>query len=120
MLLHTVLALALAETLVLAGVLVVWAQQVPGARLLTVFLLGVAIWIVGNEMPNWFGPEVIRLALALLATLPLTSAAFLHFCVVFCRIPMRGNAPLVLAYGIAVLATVQSWIFTPGEFIHFP
>jgi signal transduction histidine kinase len=119
MALHIVLALALAETLVLAGVLLVWAQHVPGARLLTVFLFGVAIWITGNELPNWFGPEAMHVAMPLLSTMPLTSAAFLHFCLLFCRVPLRRGW-LACAYGLAVAATVLAWLVPPGEFIHFP
>ena len=38
--------------LALGSVLLLWANQVAGARLLVVFLLGVATWIVGNKMPN--------------------------------------------------------------------
>lgn len=120
MALHVALALALAETLVLAGVLLVWAKQVPGARLLTVFLLGVAVWITGNELPNWVGIEASPLALAMLATLPLTSAAFLHFACIFCRIPLRGPWPLRLAYGAAAASTLLNWSVSPGVFIHFP
>ena len=120
MALHVVLALALAETLVLAGVLLAWAQQVAGARLLTVFLLGVAIWIAGNELPNWIGPELIPFAMPAMATLPLTSAAFLHFCLLFCEIPLRHRWPLIVAYGSAGAATLLAWLVTPAEFIHFP
>lgn len=120
MALHLALALALAETLVLAGVLLVWAQQVAGARLLTVFLLGVAVWITGNELPNWAGLEATPLALAMLATLPLTSAAFLHFACIFCRIPLRGPWPLRVAYGAAAASTLLNWSVSPGRFIHFP
>ena len=119
MAIHVALALAFAETLVLAGLLLVWAQQVAGARLLTVFLLGVAAWIGGNELPNWFGPGVMPFALALLATVPLTSAAFLHFCWVFCRVVPRSRWPYVAAYGAASAATLLSWVVTPGDFIHF-
>src|SRR5205085_1511280 len=104
MALHLALALSLAETLVLAGVLLVWAQQVPGARLLTVFLLGVAIWITGNELPNWFGPQAIPLAMPFMATIPLTSAAFLHFCLIFCRMPRRRGW-LAAIYGLASAST---------------
>lgn len=120
MALHVVLALALAETVVLAAVLLAWAQHVPGARLLTVFLLGVAIWITGNELPNWFGTDAIPFAMPLMSTIPLTSAAFLHFCLVFCRVRIRRRPLLVGAYGIAAAATLQAWLVTPGEFIHFP
>ncbi|HEX2546136.1 MAG TPA: ATP-binding protein [Ramlibacter sp.] len=120
MALHLALALSLVETLVLAGLLLVWAQHVPGARLLTVFLLGVAIWITGNELPNWFGPEAVPVAMPLLATIPLTSAAFLHFCFVFCRIRLPGRWPLVAIYGVAAATTVLAWVRRPAEFIHFP
>lgn len=119
MALHLALALSLAETIALACVLLVWAQHVPGARLLTVFLLGVAIWITGNELPNWFGPEAVPFALPLMSTIPLTSAAFLHFCLVFCRLPLRRRW-LALAYGLAGAATVLAWLVRPADFVHFP
>jgi len=118
MAIHLALALALFETIALAGVLLVWAERVAGARLLVVFLLGVAVWIVGNELPNWLGPAAMPLALALLATVPLTSAAFLHFCSVFCGAPL-GRRGLALAYGAAAAATLLSLIVKPGHFAHF-
>ena len=67
MLIHATLAFALFETLALAGVLLWWADRVAGARLLAAFLTGIAVWITGNELPNWFGPGVERLTMALLA-----------------------------------------------------
>lgn len=112
------LALALIETLALAGVLLVWAHRVAGARLLVVFLLGVAVWIVGNQLPNWFGPGAMRLGLALLATVPLTSAAFLHFCSVYCGVSL-GRLGLAFAYGAAAAATALSLVVTPGHFVRF-
>jgi signal transduction histidine kinase len=120
MTLHLVLFLSLLETLVLAGVLLRWAPAVPGARLLTVFLLGVATWIVSNELPNWFGPSAITWALRLAATIPLTSAAFLHFCVLFCGLGGRMRHGVRFAYALAVAVMVLTWVVTPGEFIHFP
>lgn len=119
MAIHVVMAWALVETLVLAGVLLAWAERVRGARLLTLFLLGVAIWITGNELPNLFGLEVGPHAMRLMATIPLTSAAFLHFCVVFCRIPL-GRWPLRLAYGAAAAAMLLAWSIPPADFVHFP
>jgi signal transduction histidine kinase len=119
MALHIALALALVETLVLAGVLLVWAQQVRGARLLTVFLLGVAVWIVGNELPNWFGPAAMPWALRLLATVPLTSAAFSHFCLRFCGVEHLYRRLVPVAYAMAAAACALSLAVTPGEFIHF-
>jgi signal transduction histidine kinase len=118
MTIHIALALALIETLALAAVLVVWAKHVAGARLLTVFLLGVATWIVGNELPNWVGLSAVPVALALLATVPLTAAAFLHFCATFCGEPLNRPA-LALSYGSASAAVLLSLVITPGHFEHF-
>ena len=56
MAIHAALLVALAETLGLAAILLHWADRVPGARLLVGFLLGVALWIAGNELPAWTGP----------------------------------------------------------------
>ena len=81
MLIHLTLAFALFETLALAGVLLAWADRVAGARLLAAFLAGIAVWIVGNELPNWFGQGMERASMALLATAPFTSAFFFHFVV---------------------------------------
>ncbi|MBB3178029.1 sensor histidine kinase [Variovorax sp. Sphag1AA] len=120
MALHIVLALSLIETLVLAGVLWHWAKAVPGARLLTVFLLGVATWIVSNELPNWFGPATMPWALRLGATIPMTSAAFLHFSVRFCGLEERLRPGVFVAYGVALATMLLTWIVPPGEFIHFP
>ena len=88
MLIHLALLLTLLEILALSGVLLLWAKQVAGARLLVVFLLGVATWIVGNELPNWAGLGSVPLAMALLSSLTFTSAAFFHFCVIFCGAPL--------------------------------
>lgn len=120
MALHVVMALALVETLVLAGVLLAWAERVRGARLLVLFLLGVAFWITGNELPNVFGIEAAPFAHPLISTLPLTSAAFLHFCLVFCRVPVTRPGWLRAAYVAAAAATVLCWVVPPLQFIHFP
>jgi signal transduction histidine kinase len=120
MAIHVVMAWALVETLVLAGVLLIWAERVRGARLLTLFLLGVAIWITGNELPNVAGLASVPYALVLMSTIPLTSAAFLHFCLVFCRIPVRSPWPLRLAYGAAAAAMLLAWVVPPAAFVHFP
>ncbi len=67
MAIHIALALSLAGSLALAALLLAWADAVTGARLLVAFLCGVAVWIVGNELPTWLGPELERPALMLLA-----------------------------------------------------
>ncbi len=117
MALHIALALTLIETLALSLVLAAWAKSVPGARLLIVFLLGVATWVVGNELPNWWGIEMAGPALALLATVPLTSAAFFHFCTIFVERPARSAVAWV--YALAAVATLLSLIVRPGDFVHF-
>lgn len=119
MLIHGVLAFALIETLVLAAVLWAWADRVTGARLLVLFLLGVSVWVVGNELPNWLGPQVETLAIALISTAPLIAAVFLHFCVVFCRVrwPRWG---LPAAYGLGGASTLLAQVATPGHLIHAP
>ena len=116
MLIHAVLAFALFETLALAGVLLVWADRVAGARLLAAFLVGIAIWITGNELPNWFGPQAEPAMMALLATAPLTSAFFFHFCVVFCRVEI-GRAGVAPAYALGGGATLVAEFLLPGHIV---
>ncbi|MED5617811.1 sensor histidine kinase [Ideonella sp. BN130291] len=119
MLIHAVLAFALLETLALAVVLWIWAHRVPGARLLVLFLAGVAVWVVGNELPNWVGPEVEPLAIKLVSSAPVVSAVFLHFCVVFCRVPL-GRIGLGAAYALGGASTLLAWVRSPGYLIHAP
>ena len=116
MLIHAVLGFALFETLVLAGVLLWWADRVAGARPLAAFLFGIAVWITGNELPNWFGPGAERAMMALLATAPLTSSFFFHFCVVFCRVRV-GRAGLIAAYALGGLSTLAAEILVPGHIV---
>ncbi|MEP6503920.1 MAG: HAMP domain-containing sensor histidine kinase [Betaproteobacteria bacterium] len=117
MLIHYTLGFALFETLALAAVLLAWADRVAGARLLAAFLAGIAVWIVGNELPNWFGPGMERASMALLSTAPVTSSFFFHFCVVFCgvRIGRRGVAA---AYALGGLATLASEFLLPAHLVH--
>ena len=119
MLLRVTMGLALAETLLLAGVLLAWADRVAGGRLLAAFLLAIAAWIVGNELPNWFGPGVETVALHILATAPLTSAIFFHFCVVFCRAPL-GRGWIAAGYALGAAAALVSQVLLPAHFISHP
>ena len=116
MLIHLTLAFALFETLALAGVLLAWADRVAGARLLAAFLAGIGVWIVGNELPNWFGHDMERASMALLATAPVTSAFFFHFVVVFCgvRIGPRGIAA---GYLLGVASTLASEWLLPAYLV---
>ena len=116
MAIHVALLLALAETLALAAVLLHWADRVPGARLLVGFLLGVAVWIVGNELPSWTGPVAQRPALMLLATAAVTSAVFLHFALAFSRVVVP-RVGLALIYGVGVAATLAAVFWVPGRFV---
>ena len=118
MAIHVALAISLAGTLALAGMLLAWADQVAGARLLVAFLCGVAVWIIGNELPTWAGPGTERLALALLATASTTAAAFLHFSVVFCARPMP-RAVIAAAYALGGAATLLSAALPSGTFQPF-
>ena len=119
MLLRVAMGFSLVETLVLAGVLLAWADRVAGGRLLAAFLAAIAVWIVGNELPNWFGPGVETLALHLLGTAPLTSALFFHFCVVFCRAPV-GTGWIRAAYVLGFAAVLVSQGLLPAYFVDHP
>lgn len=116
MLIRAVLAFSLFETITLAGVLLVWADRVAGARLLATFLAGIAVWITGNELPNWLGPGAERATMALLATAPLTSAFFFHFCTVFCRMQI-GRLGVALAYALGGGATLVAEVLNPGHLV---
>ena len=117
MAIHVALSLALIGSLVLAAVLWRWADRGPGLRQLTLFLLGVAVWIVGNELPSWFGPGVERIGLSLLATAALTSALFFHFAAAFTRVAAR---PWIAgAYVLGTGATLLSVVLPPGRYAPF-
>jgi signal transduction histidine kinase len=118
MALHLALGLAFLGSILLAGVLARYATRVAGAPLLVLFLIGVATWILGNELPALFGPGAERLGLAMVATAPLTSAVFFHFAVLFTgtALPLGAlAASYALGGGMAVLAMA----FRPGTFAPF-
>jgi signal transduction histidine kinase len=114
MLIRAALGFALFQTLALAGVLLWWADRVAGARLLAAFLTGIAVWIAGNEWANWFGPETESIAIALVATAPLTSAFFFHFCVVFSRATL-GRWVVITAYVLGGSGTLLAELLVPGH-----
>ena len=116
MLIHAVLGFSVLETLVLAALLLAWADRVAGARLLAAFLIGISLWMVGNELPNWLGPVTEPVAMRLLATAPFTSALFFHFCTVFCRVDL-GRWGVAVAYALGATASVVSIILVPGHLI---
>jgi signal transduction histidine kinase len=119
MLLRAALGLALFETLVLAGVLLAWADRVAGGRVLAAFLAGIAVWIAGNELPNWFGAPAAPLALRLLATAPFTSVLFFHFCVVFCRVPL-SRTWLWAAYAVGGTGSAVALALVPAHWVQHP
>jgi signal transduction histidine kinase len=118
MLIRVALGLALFETLVLAGVLLAWADRVAGGRVLAAFLLGIAVWITGNELPNWFGPEVWPTAIHFLAMAPLVSVFFFHFAVSFCGVSTTdfwGRNRVRLAYLLGASATMLAQFSNPAH-----
>ena len=118
MAIHIALALSFAGSLGLAALLLAWSDAVTGARLLVAFLCGVAVWIAGNELPTWLGPELERPALMLLATAALTSAVFFHFALAFTGAP--ASRPLLGAvYGIGLAAMLLSVAIRSGSFRPF-
>lgn len=116
MLIHAVLGFALLETLALAAVLLVWADRVAGARLLAAFLIGISLWMTGNELPNWFGPEAEHSMMMLLSTAPFTSVLFFHFCVVFCGANI-GRIGIVVAYALGAGASLAAMVLEPGHIV---
>lgn len=118
MAIHVSLALSFVGSLALAFMLLAWAEEVAGARLLVVFLCGVALWIVGNELPSWLGPDAERPALMLLATAATTSAVFFHFATVFCAAEVP-RAVLAGVYGLGLMATLASVVLPAGGFEPF-
>lgn len=114
LLIRFALGFSLFETLVLAGVLLWWADRVAGGRLLAAFLVGIAIWITGNELPNWWGQAAEPVALKLVSLAPFVSTFFFHFCVVFCRVPL-GRAGVAAAYALGALASLSALIGEPGH-----
>ena len=116
MAIHAALLLSLLETVALAGVLLHWADRVAGARLLVAYLLGVAIWIVGNELPTWTGSAAEDPALMLLATARIDVGSFLAFRPSSLPGAKPPLAALAGIYGIGLIATLLSVILRPGRF----
>ena len=117
MIFHVALFLALVGSLALALMLWRWAERVAGVRLLTLFLVGVSVWIAGNELPAWFGAGAQRAGLTMIATVAFTSAVFFHFAVAF----TRTQAPrcVFAAYAAGGAASLMAIIFTPGRYVPF-
>ncbi|MQP64999.1 two-component sensor histidine kinase [Niveispirillum sp. SYP-B3756] len=98
----------------LALLLLLKAAPVPGARLLALFLVGVAAWSGGQALPPLFGPVSDGVVGLLLALAPLPSAVFVHLVLAFVRCGAPG--PLVrAAYGLAAAATVLGLLVDPGQ-----
>ncbi len=119
MLIRAALGLALFQTLALAAVLWAWSDRVAGGRLLAAFLVGIAVWITGNELPNWLGIEAESWALHLLGTAAFTSALFFHFCVVFCRVSV-GRYGVAAAYALGGGAALLAQVLVPARLVWTP
>ena len=117
MAIHIALSIALFGSLALALVLWRWAERVPGVRQLVLFLVGVSVWIAGNELPTWFGPGAERAGLSLLATAALTSAVFFHFAAAFTRLSIWRW--VLAAYALGLAAMLLSIVLLPGGYQPF-
>lgn len=117
MAIHVALSLSLFGSLALALTLWRWAERVAGTRLLTAYLVGISVWIAGNELPTWFGPGAERVGLAMLATAALTSAVFFHFAVAFTRV--SAGRWVAGAYVLGTAAMLLSVVFVPGTYTPF-
>jgi signal transduction histidine kinase len=110
------LALSALAGIGLALLLLLKAAPVPGARLLALFLVGVAIWSGGQALPPLFGPASDGVVGLLLALAPLPSAVFVHLVLAFVRCGASG--PLArAAYGLAVMATMVGLVADPGKVV---
>ncbi|WP_210163284.1 sensor histidine kinase [Niveispirillum irakense] len=110
------LVLSALAGIALALLLLLKAAPVPGARLLALFLAGVAIWSGGQALPPLFGPVSDGAVGTLLALAPLPSAVFVHLVLAFVRCGATG--PLVgVAYGLAVAATILGMVVDPGQVV---
>lgn len=116
LLIRFAMGFSLFETLVLAGVLLWWADRVAGARLLAAFLVGFGLWVVGNELPNWWGPAAEPVAMKLVSLAPFISTFFFHFCVVFCRVPL-GRLGIAAAYALGAVASLAALAGQPGHLV---
>lgn len=119
MLFHVTNAVALAECMALAILLAIWADKVVGAWLLILFLLGVSLWILGNELPTWLGPGAAHAGLTLLCTAPVSSAIFLWFATSFSRF----RPPAGVMWGVCALAAcigLTAALLGPGSFQTVP
>ncbi|MFV3131593.1 ATP-binding protein [Niveispirillum sp. KHB5.9] len=108
------LALSALAGIALALLLLRKAAPVPGARLLALFLLGVAVWSLGQALPPLIGPDSDALVGVLVALAPLPSAVFVHLVLAFVRCGAAG--PLArMAYGLAGAATLLGLLVDPGR-----
>ena len=117
MAIHVALLLAFFGCLGLALLLWRWAERGAGMRQLTLFLVGIAVWIAGNELPTWLGPDVDWIGLRLIGTIALTSSLFFHFAVAFTRVSARRW--VTGAYALGASAALLSVVFVPGRYVPF-
>ena len=112
---HLSMLLALIESLGLAGFLLWRARRVDGVGYLVLFLSGVAVWVASCELPSWCGVAAVPLGVRLVGFSSLTSAFFLHFILVFCRLP-RASGAIFSAYLAGGLATLAAMVIPAGRY----
>ncbi|MBP7335203.1 sensor histidine kinase [Niveispirillum sp.] len=110
------LALSALAGVGLALLLLLKAAPVPGARLLALFLIGVAAWSGGQALPPLVGPASDGMVGVLLALAPLPSAVFVHLVLSFVRCGATGPSACV-AYGLAVATSVLGLVSDPGQVV---
>lgn len=113
-------------SLVLAGFVLLRARALPGATLLALFLVGVAVWSAAQALPAVLGTVVAPLTTVLIALSPLPAAAFVHLvfayalCGMLRRVAIASYALGVVAALVGLLGGVGAvvpWRAFPGFFV---
>lgn len=110
------LALAAIASTALAAWIALKAPQVPGSRMLSLFLAGVAAWSAGQMLPPLLGPAADRAVDLLITLAPIPSAAFVHLVFTFASCGRRRLVASA-AYAAATLAVAIGLAGDPGSIL---